>query len=110
MLENDPTLEDTYFRVLIGGKGCDGFTYQTGFTEKNPDDQLIAVDSEFGAFDYLMDPFTEFYFQSGGEIDYIQNVKTGEEGFVVTNNQENLHQGKFFKDQDHLVPKHLLKK
>ena len=31
MLEHDYTLKGKIFRIKIGGKGCGGFTYQTGF-------------------------------------------------------------------------------
>ncbi len=46
MLEHDYTLEGLQFRLKIGGKGCDGFTYETGFSEKHEDDHVLEFNSE----------------------------------------------------------------
>jgi len=103
--ENDFTLKDQFFRVQIGGKGCEGFTYKTGFTEKNVDD--ITFKKFFSAINYqleiLVDPFTAHY-TSGSTLDYLLETQTNEEGFILTNPKESQHRGKFFKDTSKLPP------
>ena len=41
MQDHDYTLEGLLFRIKIGGKGCGGFTYDTGFSEHHTDDLKI---------------------------------------------------------------------
>ncbi len=105
MQENDYTLEGLQFRIKIGGKGCGGFTYDTGFSERHPDDLVIrksypAIDLELTL---LIDPFTAFYTQSF-TLDYLLDPASNEEGFVVSNAAEGQHKGKFFKDTSKLPP------
>ena len=105
MQANDYTLEGLSFRIKIGGKGCGGFTYDTGFSEKHEDDLLITT--HYPSIDYsltiLMDPFTAFYTQDFS-LDYLLDVDSNEEGFVVTLAAEGVHKGKFFKDESKLPP------
>lgn len=105
MQENDYTLEGLKFRIKIGGKGCGGFTYDTGFSEPHPDDLLI--EQEFPLIHFklviLIDPFTAFYTQSA-TLDYLLDPQSNEEGFVITNAAEGQHKGKFFKDESKLPP------
>ena len=44
MQQNDYTLDGLSFRIKIGGKGCGGFTYDTGFSEFHADDLVIETD------------------------------------------------------------------
>ena len=44
MQDNDYTLEGLLFRIKIGGKGCEGFTYETGFSSLHEGDILIKKD------------------------------------------------------------------
>src|SRR6476660_9505537 len=86
MQENDYTLEGLSFRIKIGGKGCGGFTYDTGFSERHADDLLITkkyplINAELTI---LMDPFTAFYTQKA-TLDYLLDTTSNEEGFVVEN-------------------------
>lgn len=105
MQENDYTLEGLLFRIKIGGKGCGGFTYDTGFSERHPDDILITkkyplINAELTV---LMDPFTAFYTQEA-TLDYLLDTGSNEEGFVIVNAQEGQHKGKFYKDESKLPP------
>lgn len=105
MLENDYTLEGLSFRIKIGGKGCGGFTYDTGFSEHHPDDLVITKHYPLlkAELTVLMDPFTAFYTQEA-TLDYLLDTGSNEEGFVVTNSREGEHKGKFYKDQSKLPP------
>ncbi|MFG1499116.1 iron-sulfur cluster biosynthesis family protein [Halobacteriovorax sp. XZX-3] len=103
MLENDFTLQGKYLRILISGKGCEGFKYSIGFHNLNDDDFLIPVPCM--DIEVIIDPFTAFYL---GEtlIDYQFNYINDEEGFVVTNKQQEEFQGKFWrKDKTKIPPK-----
>ena len=47
---NDFTLDGHSFRLKIGGKGCDGFTYDTGFSQS---DEEGCTDSKPGALEWI---------------------------------------------------------
>lgn len=105
MQENDYTLEGLCFRIKIGGKGCGGFTYDTGFSEFHADD--LVIETNYPLINYklkvLIDPFTAFYTQDS-TLDYLLDPANNEEGFVVTNAADGDHKGKFFKDESKLPP------
>lgn len=105
MQENDYTLKDHSFRIKIGGKGCAGFTYDTGFSEFHSDDLVIKQSYPIINFDLtvLIDPFTAFYTQEL-TLDYMLDISNNEEGFIVTNAADGQHKGKFFKDEAKLPP------
>lgn len=105
MQENDYTLDGLSFRIKIGGKGCEGFTYDTGFSEKHSDDLVITQDYPLINFklSILMDPFTAFYTQEL-TLDYLLDTSNNEEGFIVNNAADGQHRGKFFKDEAKLPP------
>jgi iron-sulfur cluster insertion protein len=105
MQENDYTLEGLSFRIKIGGKGCEGFTYDTGFSQKDSDDLLIERDYPLIHFKLtvLMDPFTAFYTQEL-TLDYLLDTTNNQEGFIVQNAADGQHRGKFFKDESRLPP------
>jgi len=92
MLEQDYTLQSQYIRLLIKGKGCDGFTYAIQFSPILEDDTLIVIEDKI---QILLDSFT-VQFVRRGTIDFIQTHH--EEGFHFTNEDENLFHGKFFKE------------
>lgn len=100
--ENDYTLEGLTFRLKIDGKGCDGFTYATGFSEKDAEDKELIYNHNDREIIILIDPFTAFYCEQGN-LDYLLIAKEGEEGFTFTNSNEHNYHGKFFKD-GHLTP------
>jgi iron-sulfur cluster insertion protein len=105
LMENDFTLKGLYLRLLISGKGCDGFTYSVGFTEWHQDD--IKVSSTCGTseeqIEILMDPFTAFYLQKSS-VDYVQDFANNNEGFVVTNLNQKTFAGKFWRSDETKVP------
>lgn len=99
IVENDFTLSDMYFRVQITGKECDGFTYSTGFTVIHEDDLTVQIDD----LKILIDPFSAYYMKNT-EIDYIQDFKNEEEGFVVTVKDQEDFSGKFWKENPDKIP------
>jgi len=105
MKDNDYTLEGFEFRIKIGGKGCEGFTYDTGFSEIHEDD--LIIEKEYPIINFklkvLIDPFTAYYTQNA-TLDYLLDVESNEEGFVLTNAAQGEHRGKFFKDESKLPP------
>lgn len=105
MQENDYTLEGLLFRIKIGGKGCAGFTYDTGFSEKHVDDLVLEQNYPFINYHLkiLMDPFTAYYTQDF-TLDYMLDTSNNEEGFIVNNAADGQHKGKFFKDENKLPP------
>lgn len=105
MQENDYTLEGLSFRIKIGGKGCEGFTYEAGFSESDPEDLKIELSYPLIAYQLtvLMDPFTAYYTQSA-TLDYLLDPNSNEEGFIVKNSADGQHRGKFFKDESKLPP------
>jgi Fe-S cluster assembly iron-binding protein IscA len=105
MQENDYTLAGHSFRIKIGGKGCEGFTYDTGFSERHVDDLVIVQDFPIIKFTLtiLIDPFTAFYTQEL-TLDYLLDTTNNEEGFIVNNAADGQHRGKFFKDEAKLPP------
>lgn len=105
MQDNDYTLEGLSFRIKIGGKGCGGFTYDTGFSEHHADDLVIIKKYPMiGAeITILIDPFTAFYTQKA-TLDYLLDTSSNEEGFILNNAADGEHQGKFYKDESKLPP------
>jgi len=99
ILDNDFTLKGKYFRLLISGKGCEGFNYSVGFTDWNEDDILIKVKSSSNnnnELEIIMDPFTAFYLQKCS-VDYVEDFANNNEGFVVENENQKKFSGKFWK-------------
>lgn len=95
---HDYTLEGMFFRIKIGGKGCGGFTYETGFSTPLADDLRLNLDG----LTILMDRFTAYYTQRA-TLDHRVDTAANDEGFVVENPDAELYQGKFFKNTA-LVP------
>ncbi len=108
IVENDFTLKGKYLRVLISGKGCDGFTYSVGFTDWQEEDLKVPVlDSDGDKVEesilVLMDPFTAFYLQEVA-VDYLQDFANNNEGFTVTNLNQKEFAGKFWRQEAGKVP------
>lgn len=104
IIENDYTLKGKYFRILISGKGCDGFTYSVGFTDLRDDDFLINIkNNEQVDIAILIDPFAAFYLQDS-TVDFINKPEEDLEGFIVVNHMQQKYAGKFFKDQKEKIP------
>ena len=99
--ENDFTLEEHTFRLKIGGKGCDGFTYETGFSKKVSDDLTLEYEHNDTKLNILIDSFAAFYCKSG-ILDFFIIPHENEDGFFFINKNEDKHVGKFFKDGDNV--------
>ena len=105
IIDNDFTLAGKYFRILISGKGCDGFTYAAGFTDLHPDDFEVKVMNLDGSeeFHIIIDPFAAFYLQVAS-VDFIQDFDLDTEGFVVINHDQINFHGKFWKKAEEKIP------
>jgi len=99
IIENDFTVKDQYFRVQITGKECDGFVYSTGFTTKHVDDFTLEV----VGIKVIIDPFSAYYLKDTN-IDYVQDFAKEEEGFTVTNHDQENFTGKFWKTAPEKIP------
>jgi iron-sulfur cluster insertion protein len=98
IVDNDFTLRGLYFRILISGKGCDGFTYSTGFTEFNSEDFIVQIENNKNLdFSVLIDPFASFYLQDT-MVDFVQDFENDTEGFVVLNKNQKQFAGKFWRE------------
>jgi iron-sulfur cluster assembly accessory protein len=104
--ENDYTLSAQFFRLQIDGKGCNGFDYALGFSQKHQDDLVHTISRDGQTVSILLDPFTAFYCKTG-EIDYILDLENSAEGFHFQNNSEKQYRGKFFKDESK-APKEII--
>lgn len=100
IIENDFTLAGKYFRIVISGKGCDGFTYSAGFTDLNEEDFLIKINEELSI---IVDPFAAFYLANVA-VDFVLDPINDLEGFVITNNNQNEFAGKFWKKAPEKTP------
>ena len=106
IIDNDFTLNGKYLRLLISGKGCEGFNYSVGFTDWNTDDMLIKANTSDNTptdIQFVMDPFTAFYLQKCS-VDYVEDFANNNEGFTVTNENQKTFSGKFWKKDEQKVP------
>lgn len=107
--DNDFTKTGLHFRIQIGGKECDGFTYWTGFSHTDEEDLLVEArapqgEAHSGApLSVLMDPFTAFYLKNV-IVDFRFDPLTQNEGFVVNNLQQGDFAGKFWRTDDSKIP------
>lgn len=99
--KNDHTLENCEFRIRIKGKGCDGFTYDMGFSPVQHDDLYLSFKTKAGPIHIVFDPFTAHYVQEA-KLDYSLSTDKKEAGFVLINHNEAQHEGKFFEDPSKL--------
>lgn len=107
ILENDYTLEDQFLRLMVATKGCDGFSYNVGFTERMQDDFLVPV-MNAPELQVLVDPFAAYYTREM-TVDYVQDFEENIEGFLVVNHHQTEFHGKFWRGKKELTPP-LLKK
>lgn len=103
ILKNDYTLKGMLFRIKIGGKGCEGFTYEAGFSEEHQDDLIVNPLPPYQELKILIDPFTAFYTQKLS-LDFLFDSNLQQDGFIISNADEGSHRGKFFKDESKLPP------
>jgi len=98
-LDNDPYTFGKNFRIHVSGKGCDGFSYQTLFDLRAPEDIIIQING----ITIIMAPFTAYYSQNL-EVDYIFDEVNELEGFVIKNLNQKMFSGKFWREKPELVP------
>ncbi len=106
IMQNDFTLLGKWPRIVIAGKGCDGFNYSLGFTDLEEQDLRIELKNENGAgldFEIIMDPFTAFYMQET-LLDYVVNEETNQDGFTITNKRQKEFHGKFWREDQSKIP------
>lgn len=103
LLENDFSDKKRGFRISVGGKGCDGFSYTAGLSEIDPKDTKIEFMAKGKRFFLLLDPFISFYFKNA-TIDFYQDPTKDIEGFIINNLDQKKFAGKFWKQAPELAP------
>lgn len=103
IIDNDFTLAGKYFRIVVSGKGCEGFTYAAGFTDLQEDDFQIRIANVQEDILILVDPFAAFYLQEAS-VDFIQDFTLDTEGFVITNHSQSEFKGKFWRAAPEKTP------
>lgn len=103
IIDNDFTLAGKYFRIVVSGKGCEGFTYAAGFTDLNADDFLVRIANIDEEIYIIVDPFAAFYLQVAS-VDFVQDFEQEAEGFVIVNHAQNEFKGKFWKSRPSKTP------
>ena len=103
IMDNDFTLAGKYFRIVVSGKGCEGFTYAAGFTDLQEDDFQVKIANHDEEFVIVIDPFAAFYLQEAS-VDFIQDFKQDAEGFVITNHAQSEFKGKFWTKAPEKAP------
>ena len=103
IIDNDFTLAGKYFRIVISGKGCEGFTYAAGFTDLNDDDFQIRIANTHEEIFVIVDPFAGFYFHEAS-VDFVQDFDQDAEGFVIVNHAQSEFKGKFWRSSPEKTP------
>jgi len=103
IIDNDFTLAGKYFRIVVSGKGCEGFTYAAGFTDLNEDDFQIRIANTDEEIYVVIDPFAAFYLQEAS-VDFIQDFEQDAEGFVIVNHSQSEFRGKFWRQAPEKTP------
>ncbi len=103
IIDNDFTLAGKYFRIVVSGKGCEGFTYAAGFTDVNDDDFLVRIANTEEEIYITVDPFAGFYLQEAS-VDFVQDFDLDAEGFVIVNHAQGEFKGKFWKSAPEKTP------
>ena len=103
IIENDFTLAGKYFRIVVSGKGCEGFTYAAGFTDLNEDDFQVRIANTTEEIYVVVDPFAAFYLQEAS-VDFVQDFDIDAEGFVIVNHAQGEFKGKFWRAAPEKTP------
>jgi iron-sulfur cluster insertion protein len=103
IIDNDFTLAGKYFRIVVSGKGCEGFTYAAGFTDLNEDDFQVRIANTQEEIYVLVDPFAAFYLQTAS-VDFVQDFEQDAEGFVIVNHSQSEFKGKFWRTAPDKTP------
>lgn len=103
IMDNDFTLAGKYFRIVVSGKGCEGFTYAAGFTDLNDDDFQVRIANTNEEIYVIVDPFAAFYLQEAS-VDFVQDFDLDAEGFVIVNHAQAEFKGKFWRAAPEKAP------
>ena len=103
IIDNDFTLAGKYFRIVVSGKGCEGFTYAAGFTDLNEDDFQVRIANTDEEIYVIVDPFAGFYLQEAS-VDFVQDFDLDAEGFVIVNHAQGEFKGKFWRAAPEKTP------
>ncbi|MFA6237521.1 MAG: hypothetical protein WC635_09365 [Bacteriovorax sp.] len=105
IIDNDFTLAGKYFRIVVSGKGCEGFTYAAGFTDLNDDDFSVRIANTEDEVFVIVDPFAAFYLREAS-VDFIQDFELEAEGFVIISHAqaEGAFKGKFWRSSPEKAP------
>lgn len=103
IIENDFTLAGKYFRIVVSGKGCEGFTYAAGFTDLNEDDFQVRIANTQEEIYVVIDSFAAFYLQEAS-VDFVQDFEQDAEGFVIVNHSQSEFRGKFWRAAPEKTP------
>jgi Fe-S cluster assembly iron-binding protein IscA len=103
IIDNDFTLAGKYFRIVVSGKGCEGFTYAAGFTDLNDDDFQVRIANTEEEIYIIVDPFAGFYLQEAS-VDFVQDFEQDSEGFVIVNHSQSDFKGKFWRASPDKTP------
>lgn len=105
IIENDFTLAGKYFRIVVSGKGCEGFTYAAGFTDLNEDDFQVRIANTDEEIYIIVDSFAAFYLQEAS-VDFVQDFEQDAEGFVIVNHAQaqGAFKGKFWRSAPEKAP------
>lgn len=103
IIDNDFTLAGKYFRIVVSGKGCEGFTYAAGFTDLNADDFQVRIANSDEEIFVVVDPFAAFYLQEAS-VDFVQDFDQDAEGFVIVNHAQGEFKGKFWRAAPEKTP------
>lgn len=103
IIENDFTLAGKYFRIVVSGKGCEGFTYAAGFTDVNADDFQVRIANTEEEIYVVIDSFAAFYLQEAS-VDFVQDFEQDAEGFVIVNLAQSEFKGKFWRSAPEKTP------
>ena len=103
IIDNDFTLAGKYFRIVVSGKGCEGFTYAAGFTDLNEDDFQVRIANTDEEIYVIVDPFAGFYLQEAS-VDFVQDFEQDAEGFVIVNHAHGEFKGKFWRAAPEKTP------
>ena len=103
IIDNDFTLAGKYFRIVVSGKGCEGFTYAAGFTDLNEDDFQVRIANTDDEIYVVIDPFAAFYLREAS-VDFVQDFDLDAEGFVIVNHAQGDFKGKFWRAAPEKTP------
>ena len=104
LLTNDWTIKDKVLRFGIETKGCQGFEISISFLHPVKEDltTTLSIDEQT-SLTCSIDPMLAFYYPSI-DLTYFFDPSSGDEGFMILNQDQEKYHGKFWKDDPSLIP------